>query len=103
MALGRYELQVTIHSFDNPGRRCADTQCPDGRCSGSLMCDYYFSLCQRPAGTPVSYVRNQNEGNCSTLVTSHQNSNGSNVIFTHSEFNVSNPIAFSGELWVSYD
>ena len=103
MALGDYELQVTIHSFDNPGRKCADCKdCCDGMCSKSLMCHYYFSLCQKPAGTPVSYVRNQNQGNCPTLVTTHQRSDGNNVTFTHSAFKTSNPITFSGESWVSY-
>ena len=99
-----YELQVSIHSFDNPERRCPDMECQDcceQECNNS-MCEYYFSLCQRPAGTPVSYVNDQNQGNCSTLVTSHQRSDGSNVIFTHLAFNVSNPITFSGESWVSY-
>ena len=101
----RYELQVYIYSFDNPGRRCPERQCRNCceiQCPNSLTCDYYFSLCQRPAGTPVSYVNDQNQGNCPTLVTTYQVSNGSNVIFTHSAFNISNPIIFSGESWVSY-
>ena len=98
----RYELQVSIHSFDNPGRRCADKKCLlccEVLCL-YLTCDYYFSLCQRPAGTSVSYVPDQNQGNCSTLVTSHQVSNGSNVTFTDSAFNISKPISFSGKSWV---
>ena len=93
-----YELQVSIHSFDNPGRRCADRDCQDCceiQCSNSLMCDYYFSLCQRPAGTPVSYVSDQNQGNCSTLFTPYQVSDGSNVTL------ISNHFTFSGESWVS--
>ena len=93
-----YELQVSIHSFDNPGRRCADRDCQnccEVQCPNSLMCDYYFSLCQRPAGTPVSYVSDQNQGNCSTLFTPYQVSDGSNVTL------ISNHFTFSGESWVS--
>ena len=102
MALGGYELQVTLHSFDNPGRRCADKECRDCceiLCDNSLKCSYYFSFCQRPAGTPVSYVPDQDQGNCSTLVTSRQSSDGSNIAFT--QFNISNPITFSVASWVS--
>ena len=103
MALGGYELQVTIHSFDNPGHRCADTDCQDcceGECSGSTLCDYYFFMCKRPA---VSYVPDQNQGNC-PMPALHQAKSVMAVmfVFTHSTFGVSNPITFSGVSWVSY-
>ena len=104
--LNSYELQISIHSFNNPGRRCADRDCHnccEGKSQNSSTCEYYVSLCQRPAGTPVSYVNDQNQGNCSTLATTPQRSDGSNVTFTHhSVFGVSNTIIFSGPSWVSY-
>ena len=106
LVLCDYELQVTFYTFDNPGRRCADTNCQardQDYCESNRnnYCEYYFSLCLRPVGTPVSYLRNQNQGNCSTLITSAQESVGS-INFTSSAFfNFSNPIVFSGPSWVS--
>ena len=103
LVLCDYELQVTFYTFDNPGRRCADTNCQARYCESDFndCCEYYFSLCLRPVGTPVSYLRNQNQGNCSTLVTSAQENAGS-INFTSTFFNFSNPIAFSGPSWVSF-
>ena len=91
-----YELQVIIHSYDNPERKCADSRCEDCcelQCSESPVCDYFFSICQRPLGTPVSGLRGVNQGNCSAANTVPQTNNGSS----------NDPImlSFTGLVWVS--
>ena len=91
-----YELQVIIHSYDNPERKCADSRCEDCcelQCSESPVCDYFFSICQRPLGTRVSGLHGVNQGNCSATNTGTQTNNGSNK----------DPImlSFTGLMWVS--
>ena len=100
--LDSYQLQVTIHSFNNPDGRCAecnaDTCCEGVLCPNS--CHYFFSLCLRPAGTPVSMVRDDGQGNCSALTTEIQLlSNGRS--FADYFLGIPNPIKFEGRQWVS--
>ena len=102
-----YELHVTIHSFSNPGGRCAGVNsdydcngCCDHRQCTTTTCEYFFSFCQRPAGSPVSLARIEYQGNCSTVNTTAQTSDGG-MVFTDSVFNITNPIIFSGSQWVS--
>ena len=90
-----YELQVIIVSFNHSVRGCADIQCQTSmHCESSLInkCDYYFSLCQRPAGTLVSYMPHHNQGNCSTVYVQVSDDNNSKI---------NRSITFSGLLWVS--
>ena len=95
---GDYNLQVTIHSFSNPGGMCANTYCNADTCCDSKCpngCHYYFSLCLRPAETTVSYVRNIHQGNCTTFETRNpavddRIFNGSN--FTDNVIGTPNPI-----------
>ena len=105
-AEGNFQVQVTIHSFSNPHGMCADDACEmiTGCCEGSCpdSCEYYFSLCLRPAGTPVSNVTNENQGGpeCSAIRT------GSETVmdgasFDESVFNTTNPITFNITEWVS--
>ena len=103
VTFGDYELLVTINSFSNPGGMCASSNCANMCCDGDCpsSCHYYFSLCQRPAGTPVSTLRRIGEGNCvtnNTLVSSAINGGSS---FTDNVFGVPNPINFTGAQWVS--
>ena len=105
--LDGFQLQVTIHSFSNPGGMCAERYCsrPTRCCEGACpsFCEYIFSLCLRPAGTPVSTLRIENEGNCDTFetITSRLIANGST--FTDRVFGTPNPIIFKGTEWVSID
>ena len=103
--LDGYELQVTVHSFSNPAGRCADIACTTNPCCEAVACpnscDYYFSLCQRPLGTPVSSAHLTNQGDCDTFntIASRLISNGSS--FTDSLFGTPNPIVLQGNEWVS--
>ena len=102
--LDSYELQVTINSFNNPGGMCASSTCgPELCCDGDCpsSCHYYFSLCQRTAGTPVSTLRATYQGYCevSDTIVSHSISDGST--FADRVFGTPNPIIFTGALWVS--
>lgn len=105
---GDYELRVTIHSFRNPGGTCANSYCNDTRCCDYGLkpcpnpCDYYFSLCVRPAGTPVSSVRLINRGHCVTYDTDVSPHISNGKTFTDVVFgNTPNPIKFTGTQWVS--
>ena len=102
---GNFRVQVTIHSFSNSQGMCADDACQrsTGCCEGSCpdSCEYFFSLCLRPAGTPVSNVTNENQGGteCSAIIT------GSGTVmdgasFEESVFNTTNPISFNITEWV---
>ena len=101
--LDSYELQVTINSFSNPGGMCASRICANLCCDGDCpsSCHYYFSLCQRPAGTPVSTLRAIYQGDCERVDTIESLSiiNGSS--FTDRIFGTPNPISFTGARWVS--
>ena len=107
VVLGDFELQVNIQSFSNPDGRCADDDrgactaercCEGGLCPNS--CSYFFSLCLRPAGTPVSMVRAEGQGDCSantvTTGTSELLRNGTS--FTDSIFGTPNPITLNTTL-----
>ena len=105
LVFGDYELLLTIHSFNNPDGRCADDDVCDAVtcCEGGLCpnpCNYFFSLCLRPAGTPVSMVPDDGQGNCSAQTTGVQHHNDG-ASFTDSVFGTPNPITFNGAPWVS--
>ena len=104
--LDRYHLLVTIHSFSNPGGMCADDECGLDVCcerrSCPSTCNYYFSLCQRPSGAPVSTIRNVSQGNCVETSTRFSDSISDGASFTDSVFGSVNPIVLSGVQWVSY-
>ena len=100
--LDGYELQITIHSFNNPSGACADLLCDGDCCEFSCpdRCDYYFSFCQTSIETPVSFVRSVSNESCFTLKTfpfeyDEQRS------FMDTVFGVPNPIIFTGLQWVS--
>lgn len=105
MQLDSYRLQVTLHSFSNPEGMCANNYCgPQFCCEGSACpnsCEYYFSLCLRPAGTPVSIARKQHKGDCETTLTVPSRLTQGSANFTHSVFGTPNPIVLSGMQWVS--
>lgn len=105
MALGDYELQVAINSFSNPDGRCADRNCgPQSCCEGRVCpnpCHYYFSVCQRPAGTPISTLRKAKQGNCETFNTNASSAIHSASFFADNVFGTSNPIVLTGAQWVS--
>ena len=107
-AEGNFEVQVTVHSFRNSEGMCVDSACQNppssGCCEGSCpgICEYFFSLCLRPTGTPVSNVTNENQGGpeCSATRT------GSETVmdgasFDELVFNTTNPITFNITEWVS--
>ena len=99
--LDAYEMLVMINSFTNPGSLCADQSCGGNCCDQQCFrCDYYFSMCQRPAGTPFSYERNENKGNCSSLST-FVYEGGTISFFSDTVFGISNPIVFTGTQWVN--
>ncbi len=68
----RYFVDVTVHSFDNPGGKCADlsgtcanvTGCCDFRDCRDIHCNYMFLYCLRPLGSAISYFRSENRGSC---------------------------------------
>ena len=101
-----YELQVTLHSFNNPGGMCADTQCgQDYCCEGRACpnaCEYHFSICQRPAGTPVSDARRVYQGDCDAFETMTSRIMENGTEFSHSIFGTPNPITLRGIRWVSH-
>ena len=103
MATASYELHVEVLSFVNPDGRCADVRCGsffccDGGCPGR-QCDYYFLMCQRPAGSPVSYDRDENSGNCSALMSNATRARPNDMhIFSNSIFG--DQVIYTGEEWV---
>ena len=103
--LDGYELQVTIHSFSNNNGRCADSQCGLNYCCERRpcpnSCEYYFSLCQRVAGTPVSTVRSVDQGNCMTVESNPSRTISDGSTFTDRVFGTPNPIILTGLIWVS--
>ena len=67
---GRYLVEVRLNGYTNPTGRCQgyQTPCCDGFatvCSGSNLCDSYFTYCLRPFGDirepPVGCTRSSNE------------------------------------------
>ena len=62
-----YFLKMRIFSFNNPGALDATGQCCVQNCSS--RCNYFASTCQRPAGSPVSYIPELNQANCLTVDT----------------------------------
>ena len=103
--LDSYQLMVTIHSFSNPGGMCADDGCGLDICcelgSCPSTCQYYFSLCQRPSGAPVSTIRSVNQGNCVETLTGISGQVKDGNSFTDRVFGSVNPIILSGVQWVS--
>ena len=104
--LDRYELQVTIHSFRNPEGMCAHTHCgPQFCCEATACpnsCDYYFSLCLRPVGKPVSFTREIYQGACATFDTIPSRKIRDGATFTNRLFgSTSNPVPFTQSNWVS--
>ena len=107
LVFGDYELLLTFHSFNNHNGRCADDEVCNAAtcCEGHPCpnpCNYFFSLCLRPAGTPVSMVHDDGQGNCSALTTGTlQRRISDGMSFTDSVFGISNPIILSGTLCIS--
>ena len=66
---GRYLVEVRLNGYTNPTGRCPSCQsCCDGPvtvCTGSRLCDSYFTYCLRPFGDarqhPVGCTRSSNE------------------------------------------
>ena len=80
------QLQVTIYSVMNPNGSCADSQCSTSGCCDGNSCpenfyQYYIHYYLRAAGTPVSYERVKNQGNCSTLNATSKSFNTSDADF----------------------
>jgi len=107
---GKYQLQVLFHSFSNHDGKCADDSCfRDIFCCELSVCPntchYYFSLCQRPAGSQVSYVRGQDHRNClAPIITSMTSDEERNMFeFADMLFGINNPILFCGDEWVKLD
>ena len=101
MQLDTYLFLVTIHSFDNPGRACANCG-GSGCCEVSmcdLACDYYFSLCQHPAGSHFSSTLSRT---CFSLTTLSYEVSASRQSFGGTVFGIPNPLALGGmDPWVS--
>ncbi len=97
--LDAYELKVTIDRVRNPEGRCADYRGCSGCCEGvcpQVNCDYYLSHCQRPIGTPVSYVPARFQGRCAatqTLNEQHNTTGGFSFVFS--------TLTLRGSEWVS--
>ena len=103
--LDGYRLQVTVHSFRNPNGMCANSYCGLNTCCDvpcPSFCNYYFSICQRSVGTPVSAIREINQGNCTPFNTISSRAIGNGMSFTNSIFGTPNPIILTGLRWVSY-
>ena len=107
---GNYEVQVHIHSFTNPNGSCADMDClgngiqsccERGGCPNS--CNYYFSLCLRPADTPVSMLHLNNQSGDCKLISTNIGIATYGAIFNESIFGTHNPLILSGQEtpWVS--
>lgn len=96
-------MHVDVLSFVNPDGRCADERCGfitccDGLCPAK-QCNYYFLICQKTAGSPVSYERNETSGNCSALMSNQLTARPNDLhTFTNSIFG--EKVIFSGEEWV---
>ena len=102
--LNGYQLQVTFHSFSNPEGMCAPEHCSRAFCCKSdrcpNQCEYFFSLCQRPLGTPVSFTRWVGEGDCEELNTNPSRRISDGSTFTDSIFGTPNPVTLYGVEWV---
>ena len=94
--LDGFQLQVTIHSFSNPDGMCAEPQCSSTHCCETTACpntcEYFFSLCLRPADMEVSTVRRINQGICDTFETISSRLINDGATFTNSIFGTPNPI-----------
>ena len=93
--LDGFQLQVTLHSFSNPNGSCADNRCSptvccETRCPSS--CEYFFSLCLRPAGAAVSQIDRINQGNCNAFETIPSRFTRDGANFTDRVFGTPNPI-----------
>ena len=99
--LDGYKLQVMIESVRNPEGQCADSACNDGQvcCDGTRCprgrCHYYLHYCLRPAGTPVSFLREEHQGNCRALNTQTERLNSVDIRFSYSM------LTLTGPQWVS--
>lgn len=103
VVLGGYQLEVTFHSFTNRYGLCADEDCRfccDGACP--KICEYFFSLCQRPLGTPISFERNEYQGQCSNILNTGIEISDGGSNFTDLVFGEKNPLLFNGTQWVRY-
>ena len=100
--MDRFTIEITFHSFFNPGGKCADVgePCSSGRgcCDDQhcrfTSCDYQFLYCKRAAGTPVSLLRSERRGQCQYLETSSHTSTETDS-FATSVYGVKNPILFT--------
>ena len=98
-----YQLQVTFHSFINMNGKCAECQargngdCCEGSCPHP--CQYFFSLCLRPADAPVNMLPDEDHGECSATRTGIQEASAG-LRFSDSVFGTENPILFNGTKWV---
>ena len=106
MVTGDYELQVTIHSFSNPEGQCASQACLNREecCNGQTCpnsCDYYFSLCQRPAGADVMSSRKRvviEQELC--LNSSIRNTAVQTATDGYTYGDTSSTVTFMGAMWV---
>ena len=106
-----YEVQVHIHSFTNPNGSCADIHCLDNAIQGCCesggcpsSCHYYFSLCLRPADTPVSMLGLNNQSSvCLQLINTNIGLATDGASFEESIYGTPNPIVLIGPgvPWVS--
>ena len=100
-------VEVTLHSFENPGGRCADVggTCANGSgCCDSKRClvtgcDYMFLFCLRPLGTHISYMRSENRGNCDFMETGSKRTTTADK-FASSIYGIKNPIKYTSVLSV---
>ena len=103
--LDGFQLQVTLHSLSNPGGMCAESQCSRIQCCESRacpsFCEYFFSLCLRPAGMKVSTRRLRNQGFCDTIETISSRRIRNGTTFTNSIFGTPNPITLKMTQYVS--
>lgn len=65
------------------------------------MCDYYFIICQKSAGSPVSYNRNEDRENCSAKE-SNTTSTRTNETHVFSNSIFVNPVTYTGGEWVGF-
>ncbi len=105
----RYSVDITFHSFTNPGGRCADlsgtcangTGCCDFRDCRDIHCNYMFLYCLRPSGTSISYLRSENRGYCAFNETRSKKIAVEDDFFS-SIYGKSNPIKYTSNQSVIY-
>lgn len=109
IVVGDFELRVKVHSYSNPGSRCAqcsvsifsseysccDSLTNSGMCAGEDLCDTFFQYCLRPVGSTGISCPNR----ASTATNYFSPNTDTLVDVGETVFGSENPFRISGPIW----